>query len=286
MTKSSLDLQPVDCIDTIEYAEFQQNYFRPLKPLVIKTLSAEWPATTLWTPTFFKEKYGHNKVTVYDKTFITPGKGYMGGSQKITLAEYIDKILTTRQDLRLFLYNITSHIPELLNDIKLPSIAKGFSKKFVFMFFGCRDSVTQMHFDIDMSHVFHTALYGKKTVTLFAYDQSSKLHRAPFTCRSYVDVDNPDFDTYPGLKKVKGFKVTLDPGDTLFIPSGYWHHMVYDEAGYALSLRCSNPSLKSKLHGVYNLTFMQSVDRLMNFIIPNRWHNWKQNKAKIACFKD
>ena len=99
----------------------------------------------------------------------------MGGSQQITLAEYIDKILTTRQDLRLFLYNITSHIPELLNDIQLPSIAKGFSKKFVFMFFGCQDSVTQMHFDIDMSHVFHTVLYGRKTVTLFAYDQSACL---------------------------------------------------------------------------------------------------------------
>ena len=74
----------------------------------------------------------------------------------------------------------------------------------------------------------------KKTIYLFPYEQGKNLHRYPFTCRSYVNVEKPDYERYPGLKEVKGYKITLKAGETLFIPAGYWHHIVYDEAGYAV----------------------------------------------------
>ena len=281
-TSPVLNLEPVEVVDTISRDTFQQDYFKPLKPVVMKSMAASWPALTRWTPTFFQSQHGNKQVTVYDKSFVNAGKGYMSGAKTMALSEYVEQVLTTSQDLRMFLYNIKSHIPELLDDIALPDLADGFSNQFIFMFFGCKDSITQMHFDIDMSHVFHTSLYGKKTVTLFSYDQSSNIHRAPFTCRSYIDVDSPDFEKYPGLHNAKGYRVTLEAGDTLFIPSGCWHHMVYDEAGYALSLRCANSSFKGRLHGLYNLTLMQGVDRLMNSLIPNSWHEWKQQKAQRA----
>ena len=274
-----IQLKPCPTVKTIDKVNFAQAYFKPLKPLVIKNLASDWPAQSKWTPDFFRAHHGEKRVTVYDKNFVTPGKGYMNGVKQMRLSEYIDHILHSETDLRLFLYNITTHIPELLSDIVLPDIVDGFSKRFVFMFFGCKGSVTQMHFDIDMSHVFHTTLYGKKTVTLYPYQQGRNLHRTPFTCRTYVDVHAPDFNRFPRLENAHGYRVTLEAGDTLFIPSGYWHHMVYDEAGYALSLRCSNPDLKSKLHGVYNVTIMQSIDRMMNALCPDKWHTWKEKKA-------
>lgn len=274
-----LNLQPVEKVSTIQQQEFKETYFKPLRPLVIKDLAKSWPASTKWTPDFFKEQHGNKQVKVYDSSFVAAGKNYMSKLKTIPLKEYIDTVMTKEQDLRMFLYNIKSEIPELVDDINFPSLVKGISRNFVFMFFGCKGSVTQLHFDIDMSHVFHTAMYGKKTVYLFPYGQGKNLHRYPFTCRSYVDVEKPDMDQFPGLKQVQGYKVLLEQGDTLYIPSGYWHHFVYDEPSYAVSLRCSSQTWSGKLLGLYNLFIMSPIDRVMNILSPKGWFNWKQQQA-------
>ena len=261
---AQLKLSPVDKVATIDREEFNKNYFIPLRPLVIKDLAKSWPALKKWTPDFFREQHGDQQVKVYDEGFVAPGKSYMSNAKTISLKEYINAVITTSQDLRLFLYNIKAEVPKLVDDIIFPSLVDGLSKRFVFMFFGCKESVTQMHFDIDMSHVFHTAIFGKKTITLFPFEQGKNLHRYPLTCRSYVDVHKPDFEQYPGLKSAQGYRVVLDPGETLYIPSGYWHHLVYDEATCAISLRCPSQTLRGKLQGFYNLIIMSSFDRLMN----------------------
>jgi cupin-like protein len=276
---SELSLSAIDKVATIDSQDFVDNYYKPLKPLVIKELAKSWPALTKWTPEFFKEKHGQKQVKVYDGSFVEAGEHYMSDAKIMNLSDYVEQVMTTSQDLRMFLYNIKSEIPEIVNDVVFPDLVKGFSKSFIFMFFGCKDSVTQMHFDIDMSHVFHTAISGKKTITIFPYEQHKNLHRYPFTCRSYVDIDNPDYERFPGLREAKGYQVVLEKGETLFIPAGYWHHVVYDEACCAISLRCANTTLMGKLHGAYNLLVMQMVDRLMNKFIPKTWFDWKELKA-------
>ncbi len=276
---SQLALSPIDKVASIESKDFKASYFKPLRPLILEDLANTWPALEKWTPDYFKTQHGNKQVKVYDASFVKPGEHYMGGIKTMPLGDYIEQVMTTTQDLRMFLYNIKSEIPEMVDDIIFPTLVNGFSKNFVFMFFGCKGSVTQMHFDIDMSHVFHTAISGKKTITLFPYEQGKNLHRYPFTCRSYVDVHQPDYEHFPGLKDAKGYQVVLEQGETLFIPSGYWHHVVYDEACCSISLRCSNSTLLGKLHGAYNLLVMQMVDRLMNKLFPERWFEWKELKA-------
>lgn len=278
----TIELAEVEKVDSLDQKQFSENFYKPLKPLVIKGLSNKWPAVQKWTPDFFKEQHGEKLVKVYDASFVSAGKNYMSNAKIMPLREYIDKVMATSQDLRMFLYNIKAEIPELVNDIVFPSLINNVSKSFVFMFFGCKDSVTQMHFDIDMSHVLHTVIKGKRTVYLFPFEQSKNLHRYPFTCRSYIDVEQPDVRKFPNLKEAKGYKVELNAGDTLYIPSGYWHHFIYDEAGYSISLRCPSQTLFGKLHGLYNLLIMQSIDRLFNKLSPKLWFNWKEQRALRA----
>jgi Cupin-like domain len=278
-SSNSLELLTVEKLTSIDQKTFSDRYFKSLKPVVIKDMSSTWLAKKKWTPEFFKDQHGGKQVKVYDASFVAAGSNYMSSAKVIPLKSYIEQVMTKSQDLRMFLYNIKSEIPELVNDIEFPSLVKGISKSFVFMFFGCKGSVTQMHFDIDMSHVFHTAIRGKKTVYLYPYEESKNLHRYPFTCRSYVDVEKPDFEKFPALKKAKGYKVQIEAGDTLYIPAGYWHHFVYDEAGYSVSLRCANQTLLGKCHGLYNLFIMQTIDRLMNKLSSKKWFEWKEQKA-------
>ncbi|MFQ5684933.1 MAG: hypothetical protein ACE5HC_16895, partial [Candidatus Binatia bacterium] len=71
----------------------------------------------------------------------------------------------------------------------------------------------------------------------------------------------------------------IEPGETLFIPSGYWHHIVYEEGGYAISLRCRHESLAKRLEGGLNLLVLSPIDRIMNKILSEKWYRWKEKKA-------
>ncbi len=55
---------------------------------------------------------------------------------------------------------------------------------------------------------------------------------------------SPDYEKFPALKLAEGFDFILEPGDTLFMPAGYWHHMEYLDSGFAMSLRAMHPSLE------------------------------------------
>jgi len=278
MTKG-LELEDIEKVEGLSSDEFFTSFASREKPVVLKDFSKSWKARQKWTPQYFIEKYGDNDVQVYNGNFSKPGATYMSKAQVMKFSDYLNSILYTGRDLRMFLYNIISKAPELKEDIELPKLMKGFSKRFLFMFFGPKGAVTQIHYDIDMSHVFHTAIVGKKRFILFAQSESKKLYRHPFTIRSYVDVDNPDYERYPLLKEAKGYEVILNPGETLFIPSGFWHHVVYEEAGYAISLRCPHHKFFKRVEGVFNLLAMQMVDRLVNKVAPQKWYEWKEKKA-------
>ncbi len=252
---------------------------RPLRPVILTDLAAAWPALDKWTPDFFKRVYGNKRVKIYDPRFVVPGKRYMSNARVLPLREYMDLVMTSSTNLRMFLYNLRREIPELIEDIVFPSVTSGLSKNFVFMFFGCNGAVTQMHFDIDMSHVFHTSIYGRKTITLFPHSEARNLYRHPFTCRSYVDVHDPDLRTFPRLANAEGWRDVLEPGETLFMPAGCWHHVVYDEPCCAVSLRCASQSGRARFRGFLNLFVMSPVDRVMNRLASEQWFRWKERRA-------
>ncbi|MFL9458793.1 cupin-like domain-containing protein [Tolypothrix bouteillei VB521301_2] len=42
---------------------------------------------------------------------------------------------------------------------------------------------------------------------------------------SYLNIDKPDFDKFPKFKKAKYMECLLEPGEMLFIPAFWWHHV-------------------------------------------------------------
>jgi Cupin-like domain len=255
-------------------------------PVLITDLAASSPALQRWSPEFLSAHYGHKIVRVYDASFGTPGKNYMGSVDSMPFADFLRETLGAGRDLRMFLYNVGRQIPELLDDLEFPDVGLQFSRRFVYTFFGCKGSTTPLHFDIDMGHVLHTAMHGRRRVRLFAPDQSRALYQHPFTVRSYVNLDEPDLAQHPALACARGYEIILEPGQTLFMPSGYWHEFHYLEAGFGLSLRAGSSRLRDRVKGVANLLVLSPVDRLNNKLAARSWFAWKERQAQHRATAD
>lgn len=266
-------------IGSITRAEFQARYLQPGQPVVLTDMAASWPALRKWTPQYLTERYGQCRVKVYDASFAAPGRHYMSSLRTMAFGEFLQTILTTTRDLRMFLHNITREMPELLDDIDFPDLTDDFSRRFVFTFFGCRGSVTPIHYDIDYGHVFYTALHGRRRIILFPPTESARLYHHPFTVRSYIDADRPDFQRFPALEGARGWAVTLQPGETLFMPSGWWHQVIYADGGYGISLRCPSDRWSLRLRGYTNLLLVSPLDLLLNKLFPMAWFQWKEGVA-------
>ena len=182
-------------------------------------------------------------------------------------------------DLRLFLFNIFKYRPELRYDYKVPDLMDGFFNDFPFMFFGGQGSKVALHYDIDLSHVFLNQIHGRKRVVLFPPSESQRIYQLPFTVASYINIDQPDFERYPAQQFVKGFETILQPGETLFIPTHYWHYIEYTDGGYSISLR-SDESLVRRAKGAMNIARHYVVDRGMNKLLGTRWLDIKNNMAQ------
>ena len=105
------------------------------------------------------------------------------------------------------------------------------------------------------------------------------LYRHPFTVASYVDLNNPDYVKHPALAKAKGYEVILQPGETLFMPSGFWHYIEYTDGGYSISLR-SFGSVPARLRGIANIAAHYVVDKGMNRLIGPSWRKMKERMAE------
>ncbi len=126
---------------------------------------------------------------------------------------------------------------------------------------------------------------GRKRVLLFRHDEKNKLYRKPFEVLSLADFSNyaengknPDYEKFPALQYAEGYDLILNPGDTLFMPAGYWHHMEYLDSGFAMSLRALQSSMSGKINGVWNLFGMRSIDTVMKKTLPKWWYNYKLKK--------
>ncbi len=281
-------LGSVDRVDNISAQDFKKNYYDPLKPLVITGMAKKWPAYSKWNWDFLKAVVGNVEVALYNNVKSDAYTPINTADDYMKFGQYIDMIRKGPAEWRIFLFNIFKHAPGIIRDFSWPEeYSKGFVKKYPMLFTGGKGSITHMHFDIDLSHIFHTQFMGKKRILLFPHEEQYKLYRKPWEVLSMVNFEKYydseknklDYDRFPALRLAKGYELILDHGDTLFMPAGYWHHMEYIDSGFAMSLRSMQSGISGKLKGAWNLFGMRHVDTLLKKTAPERWYNYKKRRT-------
>jgi len=183
----------------------------------------------------------------------------------------------------MFLFNMFKCKPELRKDFPCPDFMKGIMGRVGFMFFGTKGIKVRVHQDMDMSNVILVQFYGRKRVVLVAPEYSTLMYRLPFNTHSLIDIDQIDHTKYPGLHFVEASECVLEPGDALFMPSGYWHYITYLDGGFAVSYRKLARSFKMKWLGLISLIVYMPVDKLLNFLFGKKWLAKKEHIAEMRA---
>lgn len=275
-------LKPIDVVDDISKEEFYEKYLKPRRPVVIKNMAKNWPAYQKWTMDYMKEVVGDVEVPLYDSSKADPSAPINASAAKMKFGDYIDMIQREPTDLRIFLFDPIKYAPKLLEDYISPKeLMGGFLDKYPNMFFGGKGSVTFLHFDIDMAHIFHTHFNGRKHILLFDYKWRERLYQIPYATYALedYDIENPDFTKFPALDGVEGIECFLEHGDTLFMPTGWWHWMKYLDGSFSISLRAWDKSWAVKAHSLWNLTVQRKFDDVMKSNFKKKYMDWKEKVA-------
>lgn len=243
-------------------------------------VSKDSPAWSKWNYNYFKEIAGDTVISLHGREDASNDRAASAPVAKMKFSEYLDLIEREPTDLRIFLFNLMKLKPELNHDLIYNDVTGGKVLKWLpYLFFGGEGSSTRNHFDIDMSHVFLTQYKGIKKIWLFPLDQSDLMYKLPYNFHGIANLKNPDFEKFPALRYLNGYEAEIHPGETLFMPSGWWHYIQYVTEGYSISVRALPSKVYDKWRGFRNLVITRNFDNTMRKIFKDRWFHYKIDTA-------
>jgi hypothetical protein len=221
-----------------------RDFVRRGRPVILRGIASRWPALSRWTTEYLRSSFPDLKVPVevstLDPATTDPETRLRGTTPvKMDLGSYIDAALgTTAPDKSYYLaqFPLLERAPALKEDIgsldrymDLPEVYPEWLRAKLRMpaglWLGPSGSLSTLHFDVAQN--FLVQIRGRKRVVLFSPDQSKLLYYPHFETRivhfSPVDVEKPDLARFPLFAKARPLECTLEPGDILHIPSGFWH---------------------------------------------------------------
>ena len=277
MPLNSVEIEKVDDIST---EDFRRRFLFPKKPAVVKNLAKSWPAYTKWNFDYFKSIAGDQIVPLYDGSKTDGTKKVNEPDARMKFADYLDLIAREPSQLRIFLFNIVSHMPDVKKDYINPPYCKWWVDQIPAMFFGGAGSSVFMHYDIDKPSIFHTHFCGRKRVTLVGPEFTPLMYKLPLSWHAIEDIDwrNPDFDKFPALRGVTAHTTILEHGETLYMPKGWWHFMEYLDGSFSISLRALVSPIQVA-QALWNVGGVKTIDNFFRKRNGKEWFVWKEKKA-------
>ncbi|MEO5572672.1 MAG: cupin-like domain-containing protein [Bacteroidia bacterium] len=254
-------MNTVDKRANLSLDEFVNEYYNHCKPVVIKDATHTWIAHEKWNAEFFKDKFADRSVEVDNKTFnMSDYMGVVMASTAEKPAPYLNEV------------NIAEIFRELLPDLEpyfqygLPDRLKStlIPKKW-----GQREGIIELliggqgtcfpvlHYDGFHMHAFVTQIKGDKEFYFISPDQTKYLYTENINSnKSPVNFFNPDYKKYPLFKQVQPTMVLVKEGESIYIPSGWWHTTRILSLSIAVSINSMN---RNKWNNYVNdFAYMQS----------------------------
>ncbi len=256
------------------------------QPAVLKGVANDWPLVALGresveaTIAYLKAFDGGRPIVGYTGAPEIGGRFFYNSdltglnfeAARAPLGEFLDRIAASLEDAEPPAFYIGSTDLDLYlpgfrseNDLGLDPASLGGEPPLVSIWIGNR-TVATAHFDT--SNNLACSLVGRRRFTLFPPEQVANLYPGPLEPTpggqvvSMVDFSDPNFERHPGFLKAReaGQVAELEPGDVLFYPALWWHHVEALEAFNVMVNYWWNPSpgfidtpMNTLLHGLLSL---------------------------------
>ncbi|MCG3174492.1 MAG: hypothetical protein GMKNLPBB_02731 [Myxococcota bacterium] len=223
------------------------------RPLVIRGLARDWPALILWSPAYLAEHSGETPIPVGDteggRVIIDEHKGVQ--IRQSTLREYAalaqDPAGRGYMSVDINLLN-----PVVRKDFPPPEPCASAPYRWSKLWMGRAGTVTPMHWDLPRNIV--VQITGRKRFWLAAPWQAPNVYplplKSPFPNFARVRVEEPDFQAWPRMRRLSVWRAELEPGDAIFIPSGWWHEVRNVEPSITLNFFWAEGPLRQCVRAV------------------------------------
>ncbi|MGB3534886.1 MAG: cupin-like domain-containing protein [Microcoleaceae cyanobacterium] len=223
--------QIIPRIHSLSRQEFLEYYYAKNTPVILTGAMQKWAALHLWNPDYLQQHYGNAPVEIQAERNQDPE--YEINLEKhrktVLLKEYIDWIKQAGSSNDYYMVANNGNLDReemkgLLNDIDIfPDYLNPDEKKGrIFFWFGPEGTITPLHHD--PVNLMLAQVMGRKKIKLFPPQQTPFLYNQVGVF-SKVDPENSDPVKYPLFKQAKPIEVILEPGEVIFIPVGWWHHV-------------------------------------------------------------
>ncbi len=244
LEKLSPDYNRIKRVGRLAQSEFFEHYYAQNTPVVLTDVMGNWQALSRWNPEYLKQHYGEVNVGVQFNRESNPlfEQEKDKHRQQMRMKDYVDLVVTggKTNDYYMVPYNGNFDNPEfkpLLNDLEIfpDYLDSTVQQTQIFFWFGPEGTITPLHHD--PCNVLLAQVYGKKRVRLISPNQKHLLYNQ-VGVYSEVDLLNPDYEKYPRFKEVEVIDVILEPGEVIFLPVGWWHHV--ESLDIAISVSFTN----------------------------------------------
>jgi LPS sulfotransferase NodH len=211
--------------------EFRDRYYAANRPVILQDLMTRWRVPSAWTPDYLKAVAGDGMVEIMADRNADPkcDRNPRKHRADILFADYVDRVFSgdvtndyymtakngflQRPEAEPFLKDFSS-FPEYLN----PQTAA----RRCHLWFGPAGTVTPLHFET--RNILFAQVSGRKRYRLVSAKQWQYVYNN-IGVFSDVDCENPDLDRHPKFRDATVIDIVVEPGETLFMPVGWWHHV-------------------------------------------------------------
>jgi LPS sulfotransferase NodH len=221
----------IDRCAALSRQQFLEDYYAANKPVVMTGLSDSWPALKLWTADYLKAAIGDAEVEIMASREADPrcDMNLQQHRSVVRFGEYVDKVFGggATNDYYLVANNHFFRRPQcrrLLDDLTVfeEYLDPAALDDRCFLWLGPGGTVTPLHHDA--CNIMMAQVSGRKHFHIVPAEQWQYLYNTT-SYWSDVDCEKPDFLRWPQFRHATVIELTLEPGEVMFMPVGWWHHV-------------------------------------------------------------
>lgn len=241
-----------ECLSRDEF--FEQYYFQN-RPVIITGAFDSWPARSLWSFDYFRARCGDCEVEVQFGRDSDPNYEINQPNLKrlMPFREYVDLVehsgvtndfymtANNTSQNRASLAALWADAPTISEYLNADSPDTGF------FWFGPAGTRTPFHHDL--TNNFMAQVIGRKRIKLIPMSDTPRVYNF-LHCYSQVDGHAVDLTRFPAMQLANLIECTLEPGELLFLPIGWWHYVEGLEA--SVTMAYTNFLARNDFHDGYD----------------------------------